>query len=97
MHDTGCSGMTQRDGMGREVGRAFGIGNTCTPMADSCQCMVKPIIYCKVNKLIKLKKNKKKERKVGKSQPGPLQTNMDSSQKKTPARVKNHFRHLCLF
>ena len=25
-----------RDGMGREVGRGFRIGNTCTPMADSC-------------------------------------------------------------
>ena len=34
--------MTLRDGMGREVGGAvFRIGNTCTPMADSCQCMAK--------------------------------------------------------
>ena len=24
-----------------------GIGNSCTPMADSCQCMAKPIQYCK--------------------------------------------------
>ena len=39
-----------RDGMGREVGGGFGMGNTCTPMADSCQCMAKPIQYCKVNK-----------------------------------------------
>ena len=31
-----CTGMTQRDGMGREVGRGFRMGNTCTPMADSC-------------------------------------------------------------
>ena len=30
------TGMTQRDGMGREVGQGFRIGNTCTPMADSC-------------------------------------------------------------
>ena len=29
-------GMTQRDGMGREVGGVFRIGNTCTPVADSC-------------------------------------------------------------
>ena len=36
-----CTGMIQRDGMGREVGRGFKIGNTCTPMADSCQCMAK--------------------------------------------------------
>ena len=30
--------MTVRDGMGREVGRGFRIGNTCTPMADLCKC-----------------------------------------------------------
>ena len=30
------TGMTQRDGMGKEVGGGFRIGNTCTPMADSC-------------------------------------------------------------
>ena len=22
--------------------------NTCTPMADSCQCMAKPLQYCKI-------------------------------------------------
>ena len=52
-----CTGMTQRDGMGREVGGGFRMGNTCTPMADSCQCMAKPIQYCKV-------KNKKKRKKT---------------------------------
>ena len=31
-----CTGMTQRDGMGREVGGGFRMGNTCTLMADSC-------------------------------------------------------------
>ena len=31
-----CTGMTQRDGMGREVGGGFRMGNTCTPVADSC-------------------------------------------------------------
>jgi len=54
--------MTLRDGMGREVGGGFRMGNTCTPMADSCQCVAKPIQYCKVNKQIKLiffKKRKK--------------------------------------
>ena len=35
----GCTGMTQKDGMGREVGAGFRMGNTCTSMADSCQCM----------------------------------------------------------
>ena len=52
MHETGClglvTGMTQRDGMGREVGGLFRMGNTCTPMVNSCQCMEKPIQYCKV-------------------------------------------------
>jgi len=28
--------MTQRDGMGREVGGGFRMENTCTTMADSC-------------------------------------------------------------
>ena len=31
-----CTGMTQRDGTGREVGGVFRMGNTCTPVADSC-------------------------------------------------------------
>ena len=31
-----CTGMTQRDVTGREVGAGFRIGNTCTPVADSC-------------------------------------------------------------
>ena len=43
-----CTGMTQRDGMGREMGGRFRMGNTCTPMADSSQYMAKPIQYCKV-------------------------------------------------
>ena len=45
-----CTGMTLRDGMGRKVGGGFRMGNTCTPMADSCECMAKPIQYCKVKK-----------------------------------------------
>ena len=42
--------MTQRDVMGREVGGGFMFGNACTPVEDSCQCMAKPIQYCKVKK-----------------------------------------------
>ena len=43
--------------MGREVGGAFRMGNTCTPMVDAC--MAKPIQYCKVKKNNnKIKKNK---------------------------------------
>ena len=34
--------------MGREVGEGIGLGNTCTPMADTYWCMAKPIQYCKV-------------------------------------------------
>ena len=40
MQDPGClgwcMGMIQRDGVGREVGGGFRIGNTGTPVADSC-------------------------------------------------------------
>ena len=36
-----CTGMTLRDGIGREVGGGFKTGDTCTPMTDSCQCMAK--------------------------------------------------------
>ena len=31
-----CTGTTQRDGMGREEGGRFRMGNTCIPVADSC-------------------------------------------------------------
>ena len=53
-----CTGMTQRDGTGREVGGGFRMGNTCTPMADSCCYMAKPIQYCKVINLQLKKKIK---------------------------------------
>jgi len=45
MHETGCSGLVhwgdQRDGMRREEGGGFRMGNTGTPMADSCECIAK--------------------------------------------------------
>ena len=31
-----CTGMTWRDGMGREEGGGFRTRNTCSPVADSC-------------------------------------------------------------
>ena len=43
-----CTGMTQRDGIGREVGGGFRMGNVCTPVVDACGCLAKPIQYCKV-------------------------------------------------
>jgi len=45
-----CTGTTQRDGMGREVGGGFRMGNTCILVADSFFYMAKPIQYCKVKK-----------------------------------------------
>ena len=52
MHDIGCSGLVHWDDPegcdGQGGGRGFRMGNTCTPVADSCQCMAKPIQYCKV-------------------------------------------------
>ena len=39
-HDTRCSGLVHWDDpegcTGREEGRGFRMGNTCTPVADSC-------------------------------------------------------------
>ena len=52
MHDTGCLGLVhwddQRDGMGREEGGGFRMGNTCIPVVDSFRYLAKPIQYCKV-------------------------------------------------
>ena len=52
IHETGHPKLVhwddQRDGIGKEVGGGFRMGNTCTLMADSCQCMAKPIQSCKV-------------------------------------------------
>ena len=54
MHDTGCLGLVHwhdpEGGDGEGGGRGFRMGNTCTPMVDSCQCMAKSIQYCKVKK-----------------------------------------------
>ena len=61
-----CMGMTQRDVMGTEVGGGFMFGNACTLVVDSCQCMAKPIQYCKAklsNNKIFLKNKIKKEKK----------------------------------
>ena len=48
-----CTGMTQKDGTGREEGGGFRTGNTCIPVADSCWYMAKPtfILNCSVFKL----------------------------------------------
>ena len=52
MHETGYSGLVHWDDPegwdGEGGGGRFRMGNTCTPMADSCQYMAKPLQYCKV-------------------------------------------------
>ena len=60
-----CTGMTQRDGMGREVGGRFRMGNTCTPMADSYECIAKPTTIRKVISLQLKKRTEKKKKMVG--------------------------------
>ena len=57
-----CTGMIQRDDMGWEVEGGFRIGNSYTPVVDSCQCMAKPIQYFKAkeSKNKNLKNFKKK-------------------------------------
>ena len=53
-----CTGMTQRDGMGREVGGGLRIGNTCTPWqmhVDVWQNQYN-IVKLKKKKVIKKKK-----------------------------------------
>ena len=51
MHETGSSGLVHWDDpegwSGEGGGRGFRMGNTGTPMGDSCQCMAKPQEYCK--------------------------------------------------
>jgi len=36
-----CTGMSLRDRMGREEGGGFRMGDTCAPLAVSCECMAK--------------------------------------------------------
>ena len=52
MQDTGSLQLVHWDDPegwdGEGGGRGFRIGSTCTHVADSCQCMAKPIQYCEV-------------------------------------------------
>ena len=45
MHETGYSKPTHWDApegwVGEGAGKGFKMGDTCTPVADSCQCMAK--------------------------------------------------------
>ena len=48
-----CSGMTLRDGMGREVGERFRWGTHEHPWLIHVDVWLKPLQYCKVIKIIK--------------------------------------------
>ena len=55
MHETGHSNLVHWDNpegwdeeVERESGGGFKMGDTCTSMADSCQCMAKPTTIVKV-------------------------------------------------
>ena len=52
MHDTGClgwcTGTTQRDGIGREEGGGFRMGNTGVTVVDSFRCLAKLMQCCEV-------------------------------------------------
>ena len=39
---------SEKSGLRERGGGGFRMGNTCTPVADSCKCMAKPVQYCKV-------------------------------------------------
>ena len=45
--------------MGRDVGGGIGMENTCKSLNDSCQCMAKPLQYCKVLSLQHINEKKK--------------------------------------
>ena len=81
--------MTQRDDMGRVVGRGFRVGNSCTPVVDSCQRMAKPIQYCKVKKKIKIKIIKINKIKMQKKIPS-----IDSMQ--FLSKFQWHFLEVCI-
>ena len=59
-----CTGKTQRDGMGSEVGGGIGMGNTCKSMADSCQCMAKTTTIFQVISLQLIKINEEKKKRI---------------------------------
>ena len=64
MHETSaqgwCTGMTQRDGMGREVGGGTGWGTHVNPWMIHVNVWQKPLQYCIVISLQLIKINQKK-------------------------------------
>ena len=71
-------------------------GSSCTPVADSCQCMPTPIQYCKVNnrkekKERSLKKKKERKKKVGKTT-RPFMYDLNQTPYDYTVEVRNRFR-----
>ena len=69
-----CTGMTQKDGMRREMGGVFRMGNTCQPWLIHVNVWQKPLQYCK---LINLQLNKFKKKSMNQNK----QINKVSDQK----------------
>ena len=67
MHETSaqgwCTGKTQRDGMGREVGGGSGWGTHVNPWLIHVNVWQKPLQYCKVISLQLIKINEKNKNK----------------------------------
>ena len=68
MHETSaqgwCTGKTQRDGMGREVGGGIGMGTHVNPWLIHVNVWQKPLQYCKVISLQLIKINEKKKKNM---------------------------------
>ena len=70
MHETSargwCTGMTQRDGMGREVEGGSGWGTHVNPWLIHVNVWQKPLQYCKLIslQLIKIKEEKSSVKKL---------------------------------
>ena len=75
MHETSaqgwCTGMTQRDGMGREAGGGLGWGTHVNPWLIHINVWQKPLQYCKVTSLQLIKINGKKKKESLWSNPKP--------------------------
>ena len=69
-----CTGMTLSDGMGREVGGGFRMGNTCTPWLIHVSVWQNSLQYCKVIslQLIKINEEKKKKQRHYFANKGPF-------------------------
>ena len=83
----------KRDGMGREEGGGFRMGNTCIPVADSFWYLAKLIQFVKFKNKIKKKKEnivklkKKKKREIGRQ----ISLKQAQSEKINESHVNNFF------